>query len=56
VFGSSYDVLTISLLITPLEEQNPGSSLNFKVSACRAKQAFVKEILVHPGDSHDINI
>ena len=31
-------------MATPFEERSPSSSLNFKVNACRVKQAFVKAI------------
>jgi len=34
--------IDISLLVTPLEEWSPISSLKLKVNACRVKQAFVK--------------
>ena len=48
---SPYDNIDISFLATTLEERSPSSSLNFKINACRLKQATLKALQVHLGDS-----
>lgn len=46
-----YDIIDISFLVTPLEDQSSSSSLKFKVNACRVNQASIKAFEFQSGDS-----